>query len=201
LAAAIVILAAGIVIGRRVERRSPAQLPAPVPTIAVNPVVVQPEKRDTVLEQVQAATKKSAVRVRELASREVSQPQAPSSQPGQPSLAYRLVVLQHLAGSEAMITSFRSTARGGQVDAQMAAWAKELLSTTRLLEGSDAGKDPVMKRLLEDLDLVISQIVQYTTRGVTDTDELDLIEQSINKRGVINKLRSTMPARLQTAGT
>jgi len=59
----------------------------------------------------------------------------------------------------------------------------------------------LLKRLLEDLDLVISQIVQYTTRGVTDPDELDLIEQSINKRGVITKLRSTMPARLQSAGT
>jgi hypothetical protein len=47
---------------------------------------------------------------------------------------------------------------------------------------------------------VISQIVQYTTRGVTDAEELDLIEQSINKRGVITKLRSTNSGQALSAG-
>ena len=50
-----------------------------------------------------------------------------------------------------------------------------------------------MKRLLEDLELVLVQIVQYTTRGTNDPEDLDLIEQSINKRGVITKLRGTVP--------
>lgn len=110
-------------------------------------------------------------------------------------LAYRLVVLQHLAGSEAMITAFRASAHHGAVDAQIASWSKDLLSTTRMLEGSPATQDPTMRRLLEDLDLVITQIVQYTTHGTHDPDELDLIEQSIAKRGVITKLRSTLPPR------
>jgi hypothetical protein len=48
---------------------------------------------------------------------------------------------------------------------------------------------------------VISQIVQYTTRGTTDPEELEFIEQSINKRGVMSKLRSTIPARGIPAGT
>jgi hypothetical protein len=99
-----------------------------------------------------------------------------------------------------MITAFRSGARSGEVDAQLASWSKELLSTTRLLESSVAVNDPVMKRLLGDLDLVISQIVQYTTHGVTNTEELDLIEQTINKRGVMTKLRSTNPGRGVAAG-
>jgi hypothetical protein len=34
-----------------------------------------------------------------------------------------------------------------------------------------------------------------------DTEELDLIEESINKRGVITKLRSSLPVRLTPAGT
>ena len=58
-----------------------------------------------------------------------------------------------------------------------------------------------MKRLLEDLELVIVQIAQYTNHGTKDPEELDLIEQSINKRGVIAKLRSTLPARTVPAGT
>jgi len=112
-----------------------------------------------------------------------------------------LVVLQHLAGSEAMITSFRSEARNGKLDAEIASWSRELLSTTRLLESSQASTDPVMKRLLDDLDLVISQIVQYTTKGTTNTEELDLIEQSITKRGVMSKLRSTNSSRNYPAGS
>jgi hypothetical protein len=122
-------------------------------------------------------------------------------EPANESLAYRLVVLQHLAGSEAMITSFRSSARKGQTDAELARWSRELLSTTRLLESSQASNDPVMKRLLDDLDLVISQIVQYTSKGTTNPEELDLIEQSINKRGVMSKLRSTIPSRNLPAGS
>jgi len=117
------------------------------------------------------------------------------------NLAYQLVVLQHLAGSEALITAFRSSARRGEVDAQIASWSRELLGTTRMLEASSATQDPVMKRLLQDLDLVIAQIVQYTTRGTNDPEELDLIEQSIAKRGVITQLRSTLPRRTPSAGT
>jgi hypothetical protein len=105
--------------------------------------------------------------------------------------------MRHLAGSEAMIASFRSGARSGETDVQMAKWSRELLATTRLLESSDAAKDAVMKRLLDDLDLVISQIVQYTTKGSIDKEELDMIERTINKRGVMDELRSTIPANVR----
>lgn len=177
-----------------------------------------------VVHQLHEATKETDARVRALASAEPARtaardrartdvgatesaagasgvaPNGLTAPQGQ-SLAYRLVVLQHLAGSEAMITSFRSHARSGQLDAELASWSRELLSTTRLLESSQASSDPVMKRLLDDLDLVISQIVQYTNDGATNSDELDLIEQSINKRGVMTKLRSTIPSRNFPAGT
>ena len=110
-------------------------------------------------------------------------------------------MLKHLAGSEAMITAFRSAAKRGELDAQIAAWSKELLSTTRMLEVSAASDDPMMRRLLEDLDLVLAQIKQYVTRGTNNPDDLDLIEQSINKRGVMTKLRSTLPGRTSPVGT
>jgi len=99
-----------------------------------------------------------------------------------------------------MITSFRAAARNGETDAHVAKWARDLLGTTRLLEASPAAADPVMKRLLDDLELVIVQIVQYTTRGTNDPEELDLIEQSIKKRGVITKLRGTLPGQSNLPG-
>jgi hypothetical protein len=98
-----------------------------------------------------------------------------------------------------MITAFRSSARRGEVDAEIADWSRELLGTTRMLESSPVAQDATMKRLLEDLDLVIVQIARYASTGKSNPDDLDLIEQSINKRGVLTKLRST--ARALPAGT
>jgi hypothetical protein len=117
------------------------------------------------------------------------------------SLSYKLVVFKHLANSEALITAFRSAAEHGEVDQQLRDWSKEMLSTTRMLEASATPSDPTLKRLLSDLDLVLTQIKQYAARGTNDPNDLDLIEESINKRGVIAKLRSTLPARAMPAGT
>jgi hypothetical protein len=229
--AAALILAAGIGIGSFFQRRAPAAAPVvatnttqPAPkTVTVGDSAAPATSPDTstaaMVRQLHQATKRTDSTVRALA---LANPAPASSEanrgarrgdasaatsgagatvaPNQ-SLAYRLVVLQHLAGSEAMITSFRSSARSGELDAELKNWSRELLGTTRLLEASQASGDPVMKRLLEDLDLVISQIVQYTAKGTTDTEELDLIEQSINKRGVMSKLRSTNPVRGYPAGT
>lgn len=212
--AAALILSVGIAIGRQMNRAAVAPAAGPTSSVAVvpvGPVVVTPnvdsatpasataKTRDSLIHELHEQTNSTGRRVRELASAGPSSGRATSEQRTNQSLAYRLVVLQHLTGSEAMITSFRSGARSGEMDAQLAGWAKDLLSTTRLLEASQAGDDPMMKRLLGDLDLVISQIVQYTTRGTTDSDELDLIEQSINKRGVLSTLRSTINSR-PTAG-
>jgi len=100
-----------------------------------------------------------------------------------------------------MLTSFRAAARHGEVDAQITSWARNLLTTTRLLQASAAQEDPTMKRLLDDLELVLVQIAQYTSAGAHHTEELELIEHSIERRGVIGKLHTNIPARLAPAGT
>lgn len=187
--AAAILLAVGIVIGRRLERASPVQ----APPVAQTPVTTTP--RDSVVGGLRRETRDTDARVRRLA--ENPGPAATDNS----NLAYRLVMLRHLAGSEAMITAFRSAARRGEVDAQIGEWSRELLGTTRMLEASPVTQDPTMKRLLDDLDLVIVQIAQYTTNGKHNPDDLDLIEQSINKRGVITKLRSSLPGRTLPAGT
>lgn len=117
------------------------------------------------------------------------------------SMAYRLAVVEHLAGTEAMLTSFRAAAKRGEVDAQITSWARNLLTTTRLLQASAAQEDPTMKRLLDDLELVLVQIAQYTSAGPHHAEELELIEHSIERRGVIGKLHTNTPARLAPAGT
>jgi hypothetical protein len=205
-AAAAIVLALGITIGRRLEREAPAgtQNIAKAPATPDSHTAVAKNdtptasKNDTVIPQLRDETRKTDRRVRELATTE---PAPTSRGNADPNLAYRLVMLRHIAGSEAMITAFRASARRGEVDKQIADWARELLSTTRMLEASPVNEDPTMKRLLDDLDLVLMQIAQYTTRGTVNSEELDLIEESINKRGVIAKLRSTLPVRHNPAGT
>ena len=188
--AAALLIATGISIGRRMERSSPIGGAAVASRDTSN-------RRDSTTpaapsREVAAAPRESSVSATPEPSRDTSGPDK--------TLAYQLVVLQHLAGTEAMITSFRAAARNGETDAHVAKWARDLLGTTRLLEASPAAADPVMKRLLDDLELVIVQIVQYTTRGTNDPEELDLIEQSIKKRGVITKLRGTLPGQSGLAG-
>ena len=119
---------------------------------------------------------------------------------GSANMAYRLAVVEHLAGTEAMLTSFRAAAKHGEVDAQITTWARNLLTTTRLLQAS-AAEDPTMKRLLDDLELVLVQIAQYKSANPHRAEELELIEHSIERRGVIGKLHTNIPARVAPAGT
>ena len=218
--AAAAVLVLGIAIGRRLERAAPTSSKGPKvgQSVAVTPPKVTPRSdsapggtnnRDSLIATIREQTRKTDQTVRQLAAAKAERPATRT--PALPSdrsaadessaLAYHLVVLQHLAGSEALITAFRTSARRGEVDAQLASWSRDLLSTTRMLEASPAAADPMMKRLLEDLDLVIGQIVTYVTHGTNNPEELDLIEQSIKSRGVITKLRSTVPARNLSAGS
>ena len=53
-----------------------------------------------------------------------------------------------------------------------------------------------MKRLLEDLELVLVQIVQYTNHGTHSPDDLDLIDRSIRRRGVMSNIRNVSAGQL-----
>jgi hypothetical protein len=210
-AAAAAVLLLGIAIGRVYERLS-----APGPrTVVVQPdtptVVATRPKPDSVSSTTPAAETTLAPspspNKRESAAR--AGRTVPSITPGTPalaargteSMAYRLAFVEHLAGTEAMLTSFRAAAKRGEVDAQITTWARNLLTTTRLLQASAAQEDPTMKRLLDDLELVLVQIAQYTSAGPHHAEELELIEHSIERRGVIGKLQTNSPARLAPAGT
>jgi hypothetical protein len=124
----------------------------------------------------------------------------PSAECRVPNTAYTLAAIQHLTQAEALLTSFRAEARSGkQVDAQLSAWAKDLLVSTRLMLDSPAGRDPRMRQLLEDLELVLAQIAQLSTQRAGD--ELNLIDQAVEGRNVLPRLRTTIPAGVRPAGS
>jgi len=191
------LVAIGVAIGRNVER---ARVPAPLATAAHDSVRTAPDL---------AATGLQTQGIREIpvntATSDSTSPSARLAAPGSfgagdransDNLAYRLAVVNHVVGSEAMITAFRASARRGEVDAQLAKWSHDLLGETRLLESSAPSDDVTMKRLLEDLELVLAQIVQYTNHGTHSPDDLDLIERSIRRRGVMSNIRNVSAGQL-----
>ena len=112
---------------------------------------------------------------------------------GAPSnLAYGMAAAQVLNRTETLLAGFRADARTGQLDLQFVTQARDLLSSTRLLLDSPAGRDPRLKPLLEDLELILAQIASLT--GVQDAQDVELINQGIDQRSVFIRLRTAIPS-------
>jgi hypothetical protein len=109
------------------------------------------------------------------------------------SSAYQLTAVRHLSEAEALLTSFRTRSTADQqMDAQLGAWARQLLSNTRLLLDSPVANDPQRRPLLEDLELVLVQIVQLSP-GSTPQDR-EMIEKTLRQDHVMTRLRTAIPA-------
>jgi hypothetical protein len=111
--------------------------------------------------------------------------------------AYKLTVAEHLTSAEALLTSFRTQPRGA-LDPEIAVWARDLLTNTRLLLDSPAGDDPNVAALLEDLELIIAQIARMSAPS---KEENAIIRDGMNKTAVLPRLRATLPAGTAAAGT
>lgn len=208
------VLVAGIVIGR--ATRGPMSAPttvaqnAPTPTpTAANPRDTSVIEQPSVPEDVAPNTGTEVAVGRRAAARQFAtrlparQHDMSANDLSNDGAAYRLAVVQHLTRTELLLTSFRSQEQSGdaaRVDAQFAALSRELLGTTRLLLASRRGDDPNITRLLQDLEYVLMQLSQYANDG--RRVDLDALNQSMDKRNVIPKLRSNIPAGLSaTSGT
>jgi hypothetical protein len=107
-------------------------------------------------------------------------------------LVYQLAAAQYLTRTEALLTGFRSETHAGAPMTQLSAQARDLLCTTRLMLDSPAAKDVRLKSLLEDLELVLAQIAQLPPSG--DREDVQLINQGLEQRSVLLRLRTTSPA-------
>ena len=112
---------------------------------------------------------------------------------------YQLAAVAHLTQAEALLTTLHSESRSGQVDTSVTRWARDLLSTTRLMLDSPAANDRQLRGLLEDLELVLVQITQL--KSGRDAQDLDYIDQAVRERDVLTRLRQTAPAVSNRAGT
>lgn len=112
------------------------------------------------------------------------------------STAYSLATVRHFTAVEALLTSYQTSSHDARGDAQMAAWARSLLSQTRLLLDSPAAKDPARNQLLQDLELIL---VQMTQLSPADTPiDRQIMDGSVNHSDVITRLRTAVPAGAST---
>jgi hypothetical protein len=209
-AAAMLLVATGVGIGRWTAAPRVAGVATTVPT---RPVTVTPD--GTVLESTAPGRSSTSAPAEETGNapdrgvragnRQVAantaRPNASSvgtanPSPASPSSAYQLTTVQHLSEAEALLTSFRTRSNADQqMDAQLGAWARQLLSNTRLLLDSPVANDPQRRPLLQDLELVLVQIVQLSP-GSTPQDR-ELIEKSLQQDHVMTRLRTAIPAGAQ----
>jgi len=116
----------------------------------------------------------------------------PGSSDRASTFVYQLAAAQYLSRTEALLTGFRSETHAGAPMTQFSAQARDLLCTTRLMLDSPAAKDVRLKGLLEDLELVLAQIAQLPPGG--DREDVRLINQGLEQRSVLLRLRTTSPA-------
>jgi hypothetical protein len=109
---------------------------------------------------------------------------------------YRLAARQTLVQAEALLTSYRAGS-GNAADQesvrQAGRWARDVLTSTRLLLDSPAAKDPQFRALFTDLELVLAQLVQLSGAPL-DAGERELIERAMRDRDLLPRLRSALPA-------
>ena len=215
------LLAAGLVLGVVLEREvihkddvSAPRVAVAVPTTDSVPTVAPAESTGIdsahgATPTVRSTTPSPAPRVREdMAPRAPQQVAVRSAEPRDlPALPdstvqtfYRTAALQTLAQAEALLTTYRhaENVRDPQAMQQAARWARDVLSSTRLLLDSPAGRDPQMRTLFSDLELILAQIVQLSGMPL-QARERELIDHAMRDRDLLPRIRSAVPAGLATS--
>ncbi len=139
----------------------------------------------------------SVSRLTTVASAPVTASPTPAPVPTMPD-AYAVAATEQLVQVQALLTAFdansRSSADNAKADAHLAAWARDLLSNTRLLLDSPAGADPHRKALLQDLELVLVQIAALSPDAAT-TDRA-AIAQTLKDAQVLPRIQAAIPNNL-----
>jgi hypothetical protein len=93
----------------------------------------------------------------------------------------------HLQRAEALVSIVAATPADAGMDSLTGKWAREMLTNTRLLLDSPAGEDPVRRRLLEDLETVLVQLVQ---RSGASTEEREILDRTLQRTQLLTRLRT-----------
>jgi len=122
-----------------------------------------------------------------------------------PARLYRMAAAQTLTQAEALLTAYRAASGPGAPGSaaganarQLGSWGREVLTSTRLLMDSPAGRDPQLRALFDDLELVLVQIIQLSGAPL-DTAERALIDHALEEHDLLPRIRTAVPAGPMTA--
>ncbi|NJD19946.1 MAG: hypothetical protein FIA95_11790 [Gemmatimonadetes bacterium] len=117
----------------------------------------------------------------------------------------RGAAVEHLERTEALIRMVRADGASGRVDPAVGAWARGLLTQTRLFLDASRQEDPAIQELFEDLELVLVQIVGVAeAAGGSEArarEELTLTLDGIERRDVLSRIEAVVPPMSGLAGT
>lgn len=122
---------------------------------------------------------------------------APAARPGTTAPAatgtesFDVAAAEHLSRAEALLTTYKGEERSRAGDRAIANWTKDMLSTTRLLLDSPAAKDAATRKLLEDLEVVLVQMVQLPASA--GAEDRKMIERTLEHGQLLTRLRTVSP--------
>ncbi|MEP7347761.1 MAG: hypothetical protein ABI877_21000 [Gemmatimonadaceae bacterium] len=120
-------------------------------------------------------------------STEIGAKPTPSGSTG----SYDTALQTHMANAEAFLVAYRGSSND-ETDTHVRSWARDVLGTTRLMMDSPAATDAGRRRLLEELEFILVQIVQLPDSA--PADERALIDRSLRRDQLLTRLRTSIPA-------
>ena len=124
----------------------------------------------------------------------VSAPAVTAGSTGSPATgteSFDVAAAEHLGRAEALLTTYKGEERSRAGDRAINNWTKDMLSTTRLLLDSPAAKDVATRKLLEDLEVVLVQMVQLPTSA--GAEDRKMIERTLEHGQLLTRLRTVSP--------
>jgi hypothetical protein len=115
---------------------------------------------------------------------------------------FQTVAADYLMDTEAFMTLLRADAREGRLDGDMGSWARALLLQTRFLMESERDPDPAVRRLLEDVELILVEVARVPVDDESRaSEELKWIDEGLESQGLLPRLRAVTPVGAGMAGT
>ena len=115
------------------------------------------------------------------------------------SVAWQTASTEHFGMAESMLTMLpNSSTQNG--DAQITAWSRDLLESTRLLIDSPAGRNPKRRALLMELELVLVQLVE--SGPTMRTEDRTMMDELLSRAALLlTRIRTTIPAGMPATHT
>jgi len=118
---------------------------------------------------------------------------ARASHAGEPAV---VAMEEHLARTVALLVAVRDGRPDAQPAADVSGWARELLITTRLLLDEPQLREDRTRRLLQDLELVLVQIIQ--ARGTAAPEARRAPSETMRETNLLPRVRAAATASIPT---